>query len=65
MSLFTEDDGRAPKKTAHEIGCDLSSLSPDELSARIALLESEIDRLKAERTRKSAGRAAAESLFRR
>lgn len=65
MSFLTEDDSRTPKKTAHEIGSDLSNLSADELSARITLLESEIERLKAERSLKSAGRAAAESLFRR
>ena len=43
MSLF--DDDRPAKKTAHEIGSDLSLLSVDELSARIALLKEEIARL--------------------
>ncbi|MCZ7464272.1 DUF1192 domain-containing protein [Rhizobium rhizogenes] len=62
MSLF--DDDRPQKPVAHEIGSDLSLLSVDELSSRIDLLEAEITRLKEERTRKSAGRLAAENLFR-
>ncbi|MGQ3211164.1 MAG: DUF1192 domain-containing protein [Shinella sp.] len=63
MSLFDED-GRPLKKTAHEIGSDLSLLSADELAARIDLLRTEIDRLEAEKARKGASRSAAESLFR-
>jgi len=62
MSLF--DDDRPAKKTAHEIGSDLSLLSVDELSARIALLREEIARLEAEKVKKGASRSAAESLFR-
>ncbi|ACP26561.1 hypothetical protein NGR_c28150 [Sinorhizobium fredii NGR234] len=62
MSLF--DDDQPKKKTAHEIGSDLSLLSVDELTARIALLTEEIARLEAERARKSASRSAAEGLFR-
>jgi uncharacterized small protein (DUF1192 family) len=62
MSLF--DDDRPAKKTAHEIGSDLSLLSVDELSARIALLKEEIARLEAEKMKKGASRSAAESLFR-
>ncbi|MCA1368168.1 MULTISPECIES: DUF1192 domain-containing protein [Ensifer] len=62
MSLF--DDDQPKKKTAHEIGSDLSLLSVDELDARIALLREEITRLEAERARKSASRSAAEGLFR-
>ncbi|MDO3443648.1 DUF1192 domain-containing protein [Agrobacterium sp. V1] len=62
MSLF--DDDRPQKPVVHEIGSDLSLLSVDELSSRIDLLEAEITRLKEERTRKSAGRLAAENLFR-
>ncbi|KQS84220.1 MULTISPECIES: DUF1192 domain-containing protein [unclassified Rhizobium] len=62
MSLF--DDDRPKKQPAHEIGCDLSLLSADELSARIILLKEEIERLDAERTRKNASRSAAESIFR-
>ena len=62
MSLF--DDDRPQKKTAHEIGSDLSLLSVDELTARIDLLRAEIDRLESEKTKKGASRSAAESLFR-
>jgi len=62
MSLF--DDDRPAKKIAHEIGCDLSLLSVDELALRIDLLRAEIERLDAERIRKGASRSAAESLFR-
>ena len=62
MSLF--DDDRPVKKTAHEIGSDLSLLSVDELSARIDLLKEEIARLESEKTKKGASRSAAESLFR-
>ena len=42
MSLF--DDDRPVKKTAHEIGSDLSLLSVDELANRIDLLKAEIER---------------------
>lgn len=62
MSLF--DDDRPAKKTAHEIGSDLSLLSVDELSARIDLLKGEIARLEAEKVKKGASRSAAENLFR-
>ncbi len=62
MSLF--DDDRPIKKTAHEIGSDLSLLSVDELAARIELLQAEIARLESEKTKKGASRSAAESLFR-
>ncbi|KJF66289.1 MULTISPECIES: DUF1192 domain-containing protein [Rhizobium] len=62
MTLF--DDDRPQKPVAHEIGCDLSLLSVDELSNRIDLLKAEITRLEEERQRKSAGRLAAENLFR-
>ena len=62
MSLF--DDDRPARKTAHEIGSDLSLLSVDELSARIDLLRAEIERLESEKTKKGASRSAAEGLFR-
>ena len=62
--MTLQDDDRPAKKTAHEIGSDLSLLSVAELSARIALLHAEIERLEEEKTRKVASRAAAEGLFR-
>ena len=57
------DDDRPAPRRAHEIGADLSLLSADELEARIALLQEEIERLAAERARKTDSRAAAERLF--
>jgi uncharacterized small protein (DUF1192 family) len=62
MSLL--DDDRPQKPVAHEIGSDLSLLSVDELSNRIDILQTEITRLEEERKRTSAGRLAAENLFR-
>ncbi|MCV9998491.1 DUF1192 domain-containing protein [Pararhizobium sp. YC-54] len=62
MSLF--DDDRPKKQPAHEIGADLALLSVDELSLRIDLLKQEIERLEAEKARKSASKSAAEGLFR-
>ncbi|UXT59527.1 DUF1192 domain-containing protein [Agrobacterium fabrum] len=62
MSLF--DDDRPQKPRGHEIGSDLSLLSVGELSDRIELLQAEIVRLEDEKKRKSAGRQAAENLFR-
>ena len=37
MSMF--DDDRPKKKQGHEIGCDLSLLSADDLAERIVLLQ--------------------------
>ena len=62
MSIF--DENQPKKRLEHEIGCDLSLLSTDELSTRITLLQQQIERLEAERQRKSASRSAAESFFR-
>ncbi len=62
MSLV--DDDRPKKQPVHEIGADLALLSADELSLRIDLLKQEIERLEAERARKSASKSAAESFFR-
>lgn len=42
---------------------DLSPLSQDELTERIALLEAEIERVKAHRDRAANHRAAADALF--
>ncbi len=63
MSLF--DDERPARKTAHDIGQDLSLFSVDELKVRIELLKAEIARLEAEAASKGASRAAADSLFKR
>jgi uncharacterized small protein (DUF1192 family) len=58
-----EDDDRPKKKISHEIGQDLSLLSVEELTERIALMNSEIERLQAAMTRKRASRDAANSFF--
>ena len=60
-----EDEfGYVPKKkVAHEIGCDLASLSEHELTERIELLRAEIARLEDEMRRKAASREAASAFF--
>lgn len=60
---MTFDPDRPIKKPEHEVGCDLSLLSVDELQKRITLLEEEIIRLKTACDSKEAGKKAAESLF--
>ena len=60
-----DEDGRPPKKAAHEMGQDLSALSVEELTERIALLRDEIARLEAELKAKGSTKSAAEALFRR
>ncbi|MGY3237774.1 uncharacterized small protein (DUF1192 family) [Bradyrhizobium sp. USDA 4472] len=59
----TEDDDRPRKKVTHEIGQDLSLLSVEELTERVALLKTEIGRLEEAATKKRASRDAANSFF--
>lgn len=59
------DEEISRKNAGHEIGCDLTFLSADELQRRIDLMKAEIGRLEQEISRKTAGRAAAENLFRK
>jgi uncharacterized small protein (DUF1192 family) len=61
--MAIEDDDRPRKKVTHEIGQDLSLLSVEELAERIALISSEIERLRAAMTKKRASRDAANSVF--
>src|ERR1700730_19398080 len=61
--MAIEDDDKPRKKVSHEIGQDLSLLSVEELAERIALMNSEIERLQAAMTRKRASRDAANSFF--
>lgn len=63
MALFDEE--AAKPKRVHEIGQDLSTLSVDELGARIGQLRDEIARIEAELAAKGSTRQAAEALFRR
>lgn len=58
-----EDDDRPRKKVTHEIGQDLSLLSVEELTERVALLKTEIGRLEEAATKKRASRDAANSFF--
>ena len=59
----TEDDDRPRKKVTHEIGQDLSLLSVEELTERVALLKTEIARLEEATTKKRPSRDAANSVF--
>ncbi len=61
-----EDEIFAAKKpvtSQHVLGEPLDALSVDELTARIALLNAEIERLEAARIKKHASRAAADAFF--
>jgi len=59
-----EEDGPVPA-AAHRIGEDLTFLSADEITQRIAALRAEIARLEAELVSKSSSKAAAAAFFRR
>lgn len=58
-----EDDDRPRKKITHDIGQDLSLLSVEELTERIALLDAEVERLKQAMTKKRASKDAADAFF--
>jgi uncharacterized small protein (DUF1192 family) len=58
-----EEDDRPRKKITHEIGQDLSLLSVEELTERIALLTAEITRLQEAATKKRASKDAASRFF--
>jgi len=60
-----DDDDRPKKKIVHEIGQDLTLLSVQELTERIALLNDEIARLDQDRTKKQASRSAADLFFKK
>jgi uncharacterized small protein (DUF1192 family) len=61
--MAIEDDDKPRKKVTHDIGQDLSLLSVEELTERIALMTSEIERLKVAMTKKRASKDAANSFF--
>jgi uncharacterized small protein (DUF1192 family) len=61
--MAIEDDDKPRKKVGHEIGQDLSLLSVEELTERIAQLNSEIARLQEAETKKRASRDAANNVF--
>ena len=58
-----EEDDKPRKKITHEIGQDLSLLSVEELTGRIALMNAEIERLQQAATKKRASKDAANSFF--
>lgn len=60
-----EEEASPRKKTVHEVGQDLSSLSIAEIDERMALLQAEIIRLDEAKARKLRTQAAADALFRR
>jgi len=60
-----DEETPARKKTVHEIGQELASLSLTEIDARIELLKAEIERLVEARVGKMKTQAAADALFRR
>lgn len=61
--MAIEDDDRPRKKISHDIGQDLSLLSVEDLTERVALLKTEIVRLEEAATKKRASRDAANSVF--
>jgi len=61
--MANEDDDRPRKKITHEVGQDLSLLSVEELTERIVLLTSEIERLQQATTKKRASKDAANAFF--
>jgi uncharacterized small protein (DUF1192 family) len=61
--MAIEDDDKPRKKVTHEIGQDLSLLSVEELTERIALMNAEIERLQQAAARKRASKDAANSFF--
>ena len=61
--MAIEDDDKPRKKISHEIGQDLSLLSVEELAERIALMQSEIERLQQATAKKRASKDAANSIF--
>ena len=61
--MAIEDDDRPRKKVSHEIGQDLSLLSVEELTERIALLTSEIERLQVAMAKKRASKDEANNIF--
>jgi len=61
--MARDDEDRPRDVATHAIGQDLSMLSVEELTARIALLRGEIERLESAVAAKRASRDAAASIF--
>ncbi len=58
-----DDDNKPRKKVSHDIGQDLSLLSVEELTERIALMNAEIERLQQAAAKKRASKDAANNFF--
>ena len=61
--MFDDLEPQKNKSNVIELGADLSTLSVSDLDERIELLKSEIERIAAERERKSSSLNAAEAFF--
>ena len=61
--MAIEDDDKPRKKITHEIGQDLSLLSVEELTERIALMTSEIERLASRHDQKARLERCGEQFF--
>ena len=61
--MAIEDDDKPRKKITHEIGQDLSLLSVEELTERIALMTSEIERLQAGHDEEARVKGCGEQFF--
>lgn len=59
--MFDDDQVKKPK--GHEVGMNIDTMSVEELADRIALLESEIARLKAAIAARQKSRNDANSIF--
>ena len=57
------DDEAIKRPKTHEVGMPIDTMSVEELTDRIALLEGEIQRIRAAITARGATRQAAESMF--
>jgi uncharacterized small protein (DUF1192 family) len=59
--MFDDDQVKKPK--GHEVGMNIDTMSVEELTDRIGLLESEIARLKAAIEARQKTKSAADALF--
>jgi uncharacterized small protein (DUF1192 family) len=59
--MFDDDEVKKPK--GHEVGMNIDTMSVEELTDRIALLQGEIERLKAAIAARHKTRSAADALF--
>jgi uncharacterized small protein (DUF1192 family) len=58
-----EDEERPKRRVAHEVGMPIDTMSVEELSERIGLLEAEIARLRAAIAARQKTRSVADSRF--